>query len=97
MGETARRIERLGLSLWTEPRAGLFLWARLPDGRDSAEVARRALDHGVVLAPGDVFSVSGTAGAFLRFNVAQCGDPRIFDVLARAMAPPTLADRGALR
>ena len=36
-----------------------------------------------MLAPGNVFSVSQTASAFLRFNVAQMGDPRIFAVLKR--------------
>lgn len=86
MGETARRLRRAGLELWTEPRAGMFLWARLPDGLDSAAVAGRALQHGVVLAPGDVFSPSRSAGAYLRFNVAQCAGPRVFDVLQRAMA-----------
>ena len=85
MGETARRLERSGLTLWTEPRAGMFLWARLPDGLDSAEVARRALGHGVVLAPGNVFSPSGSAARYLRFNAAQSGSPRVFEVLERAM------------
>lgn len=85
MGETARRLRRAGLELWVEPRAGMFLWARLPDGLDSAEVARRALQHGVVLAPGDVFSPSRTAAGYMRFNAAQCGDPRVFEVLERAM------------
>ena len=85
MGETARRLEAAGLRLWTEPRGGMFLWAALPDGLDSAEVARRALGRGVVLAPGNVFSPSGTAGSYLRFNAAQCADPRVFEALARAM------------
>jgi DNA-binding transcriptional MocR family regulator len=48
-------------------------------------VARRALERGVVLAPGNVFSPSGTASRYLRFNAAQCGSPAIFEVLARAM------------
>jgi DNA-binding transcriptional MocR family regulator len=39
----------------------------------------------VVLAPGNVFSVSQTASSFLRFNVAQSHDPRIVAVLAQAM------------
>jgi hypothetical protein len=38
-----------------------------------------------VLAPGNIFSVSRTAGRYLRFNVAQCGDKRMFDVLAKVM------------
>jgi DNA-binding transcriptional MocR family regulator len=85
MGGTARRLEPLGLTLWVEPRGGMLLWAALPEGLDSADVARRALAQDVVLAPGDVFSPSLTAGRFLRFNVAQCASPRIFTVLEEAM------------
>jgi DNA-binding transcriptional MocR family regulator len=82
MGMTARRLESAGLALWTEPRGGMFLWAQLPEGLDSADLARRALDRGIVLAPGNVFSPSGSAGRNLRFNAAQCASPRIFDFLA---------------
>ncbi|GHD60135.1 GntR family transcriptional regulator [Thalassobaculum fulvum] len=85
MGETARRLERAGLTLWAEPRGGMFLWARLPDGLDSAEVARHALERDVVLAPGNVFSPSASAAPYLRFNTAQSAAPRIFEVLKRAM------------
>ena len=85
MSETARRLAAAGLRLWTEPRCGMFLWAELPDGLDSAVVARRAMEDGVMLAPGNVFSVGQTAGRHLRFNVGQCAHPRIFDVLQQAM------------
>ncbi|EGX99704.1 transcriptional regulator [Nitrospirillum viridazoti Y2] len=85
MGRTVRRLEALGLKSWVEPRGGMFLWAALPPGVSSVALARTALDHGVVLAPGDVFSLTNTADGFLRFNVAQCDSPRIFEVLARAM------------
>lgn len=88
MGETVRRLRSAGLRLWTEPRGGMFLWAELSEGIDSTAVARRALEEGVVLAPGNVFSPSGSAGRFLRFNVAQCAEPRIFETLGRAMAAP---------
>ncbi|CDG83397.1 transcriptional regulator, GntR family with aminotransferase domain protein [Janthinobacterium agaricidamnosum NBRC 102515 = DSM 9628] len=40
----------------------------------------------MILAPGNVFSVSRTADRYLRFNVAQCGDKRVFDVLGEVMA-----------
>lgn len=69
--EVASELARLGVTLWTEPRGGFFLWSRLPDGRDAAEVARNALRDGVVLAPGNVFSVTQSATDFMRFNVAQ--------------------------
>jgi DNA-binding transcriptional MocR family regulator len=86
--ETADRLEPLGILPWLLPRGGFFLWCRLPDGHDSAAVARAALEEDVVLAPGNVFSVSGTAGAYLRFNVAQSRDPRIMGVMRRAVGVP---------
>jgi DNA-binding transcriptional MocR family regulator len=85
MGRTLHRLGRLGISPWIEPKGGIFLWVRLPHGLDSAEVSREALQEGVILAPGNVFSLSRSAASFLRFNVAQCHAPRIFDVLAKAM------------
>ncbi len=81
----AGRLRAAGLELWTEPQGGMFLWARLPEGLDSAPVARHALEKGVVLAPGNVFSAARMAGSYLRFNVAQSIDPYIFAVLRDAM------------
>jgi DNA-binding transcriptional MocR family regulator len=83
--ETATRLEPLGIQPWLMPRGGFYLWCRLPEGHDSAALARMALEENVVLAPGNVFSVSQTATSFLRFNVTQSGDPRIVAVLERAM------------
>ncbi|SDN26476.1 aminotransferase-like domain-containing protein [Pseudomonas jinjuensis] len=85
MGETLPRLRRLGLQPWLEPRGGIFVWAELPEGLDGAAVSRAALAEGVVLAPGNVFSLSQSCGRFLRFNVAQCQSPRVFEVLERAM------------
>ncbi len=85
-GRAIRRLAALGIAVPFVPGAGMFLWARLPDGLDAAEVSRRALTERVILAPGNVFSVSQSAPDYLRFNVAQCADPRIFAVLERAMA-----------
>lgn len=85
MGLTLHRLKKLGIQPWMEPQGGMFLWVRLPGGLQSATVSREALRQGVLLAPGDVFSLSQSASSFLRFNVAQCHAPRIFDVLAQAM------------
>jgi DNA-binding transcriptional MocR family regulator len=85
MAATVTHLNRLGFKLWTRPEAGMFLWAEVPDGLDSSDVAQRALRRQVVLAPGNVFSVSQTASRYMRFNVAQCRDTRVFDVLEHAM------------
>ncbi|PYE88929.1 GntR family transcriptional regulator [Phyllobacterium leguminum] len=82
---TSNRLKAAGLELWTEPQSGMFLWARLPAGMDSALIARHALERGVVFAPGNVFSLAHNAANYLRFNVAQSAQPRIFEVLHQAM------------
>ncbi len=84
--DTAERLRQLGIEPWLMPRGGFYLWCRLPEGGDATAIARAALAEGVVLAPGNVFSISQTATAFLRFNVAQSADPRVWEVLRRAMA-----------
>lgn len=81
--ETAGRLQRIGIEPWLMPRGGFYLWCRLPDGCDSAEVARLALAENIVLAPGNVFSASQSAAAFMRFNVTHCGNPQIMSVLQR--------------
>lgn len=86
MDSTARRLATLGIEPWLVPQAGMFLWCRLPDGVDAADVARACVRDGVVLAPGNAFSQSLSAGSFLRFNVAQSREDRVFEVLARALA-----------
>jgi DNA-binding transcriptional MocR family regulator len=69
--EIIAALEGLGIRPWTLPRGGFYLWCRLPDGRDAAEVAKAALRERVVLAPGNVFSVTQSATDLMRFNVAQ--------------------------
>ncbi|WP_142846169.1 PLP-dependent aminotransferase family protein [Telmatospirillum sp. J64-1] len=83
--DLAARLAPLGIRPWLMPRGGFYLWCQLPEGQDSAVLARMALAEDIVLAPGNVFSVSQTATRFLRFNVAQSGDPRLVAVLERAM------------
>jgi DNA-binding transcriptional MocR family regulator len=86
MHETSGRLRAIGITPWIDQPAGLFLWCSLPDGVDAADVARRALSAKIVLAPGNAFSLSQTASRFLRFNVAQSANDRIFRTLEAAMA-----------
>ncbi len=85
MTEVSGRLTQIGITPWLEPQAGMFLWCRLPEGADSAAMARFALERGVVLAPGNAFSLSQNATGFMRFNVAQTLVPPVFDVLREAL------------
>jgi DNA-binding transcriptional MocR family regulator len=40
----------------TEPEGGYFVWLELPPGTDTLELHRRALKHGISIAPGPIFS-----------------------------------------
>ena len=85
MADTTARLKVLGIKPWISQPAGMFLWCRVPAGIDAQAVTHQALAAGVVHAPGNAFSVSQTANDFLRFNVAQCSDERVFKVLKAGM------------
>ena len=53
----------------SRPAGGYVLWLQLPEGSlDTLELMRRALDEGVSLAPGALFSPNGRHGNDLRLN-----------------------------
>ncbi len=81
--DVAERLTRLGFETWHMPRGGFYLWCRLPDGQSSTALAETAMREGVVLAPGNVFSASQTAEAFMHFNVAQMRDEQTWSLLER--------------
>ncbi len=86
MDSTVAKLQAIGIKPWRIPQAGMYLWCQLPQGKDAATLARACLTEGVLLAPGNAFSQSMTAGDFLRFNVAQSSDGKIYEVLKRALS-----------
>lgn len=66
-----------GMDIFIEPRGGNFLWARFAGVDDAKRLADRARDQGVILGIGDVFRPNLEPSAWMRFNVALCGDPRL--------------------
>src|SRR5690606_21987306 len=81
----AAALAPLGIEPWVRPSAGMFLWCQLPDDADAATLAQKCLKQGVVLAPGNAFSLSQTAKGFLRFNVAQCAEPNALAMVVAAL------------
>lgn len=80
-----QRLRQLGIEPVLIPKAGIFLWCHLPEQLDAAELSRRCLQRGLILAPGHAFSQSANAKHLMRFNVAQCINPKVFDILAEEM------------
>lgn len=85
MHQCIQALAALEITPWMPPKGGMFLWCELPHNINATALSKICLQHGVVLAPGDSFSQTQRMQNFLRFNVAQCHDKRIFDVLALAM------------
>lgn len=56
----------------SRPRGGCFVWVELPGGVDALELHARALDAGVSIAPGHIFSPSQAHRNCIRLN---CGEP----------------------
>ncbi len=57
---------------FSQPRGGLALWVELPGGISSQAVFDRALEAGILVAPGLMFSNSNRYDGFVRLN---CGAP----------------------
>lgn len=84
--DAAARLEDMGIVPVIQPRGGFYLWCKLPNGTDSAELAQAAVKTDIVLAPGNVFSLNQSAGDLMRFNVTHMQDKRI-DAVLRGLLP----------
>lgn len=54
----------------TRPAGGFILWVQLPEKVDSLELYKLALQSGITLAPGHVFSATFQFSNFIRLNAA---------------------------
>jgi DNA-binding transcriptional MocR family regulator len=66
----------------TKPQGGFVLWVELPEGTDCFDLAQRALDQGISVAPGPLFSASGKFRNHLRLSCATVWDERLERALA---------------
>jgi 2-aminoadipate transaminase len=55
-------------STWSDPDGGMFVWARLPGGVDTADLLRTALAHDVAFVPGAPFFAGPPDRATLRLS-----------------------------
>jgi len=70
-------------STHNHPDGGMFVWARLPDGWDAAELLDRALVHDVAFVPGFPFFAGPPDLAALRLSFTTHGPDEIAQGLAR--------------
>ena len=86
----SRMLEKIGCKLFLMPSAGMFLWA--DTGVDSEALAAAGHEAGFLLTPGSLFSPHQSPSTWMRFNIANCGDPGLPAMLCRYLGR---ASRGA--
>jgi DNA-binding transcriptional MocR family regulator len=55
----------------THPEGGYVLWVQLPSSVDSLQLYKQALNAGITLAPGYIFSATDQYRSFIRLNAAS--------------------------
>jgi 2-aminoadipate transaminase len=68
---------------WTRPQGGLFLWATLPRGFDSARLLDEALAEKVAFVPGAPFFPLGGGAETMRLNFSYAPPERIEEGIRR--------------
>jgi len=84
--QTLRSLEKIGLQPYVEPEGGMFVWVNMGVQTNVVEMASAAAAQGIMLAPGHLFRPHQEPSQWMRFNVAACNDPTIFEFLEGALA-----------
>ena len=79
----ASALLNIGFEVFSEPKAGIFLWARHTDMPNATEAAYKAAEQDILLGPGHLFSPDLQPSPWMRFNVAFCDDPAVISFLER--------------
>jgi DNA-binding transcriptional MocR family regulator len=61
----------------SEPKGGYVLWVELPGGVEAMALYARALEEGITIGPGNMFSARGSFNHFIRLNYSYPWTPRI--------------------
>lgn len=68
---------------WTRPQGGMFLWATLPAGINTAELLRAAVEQKVAFVPGASFFPGGQPANTMRLNFSNAAPERIREGIKR--------------
>lgn len=68
----------------TIPEGGMFIWATLPEGCDSADIAKKALEHKIAIVSGNTFlpNLNAKSNSF-RMNFSTPSDEDIVEGIKR--------------
>ncbi|WP_338849485.1 PLP-dependent aminotransferase family protein [Massilia sp. W12] len=73
--KSLRALEKAGFTIGQDPCAGMFLW--LDAAADTNQLALKAHDQGILLAPGALFSPHQLPSTRLRINLTNVAEPKV--------------------
>lgn len=68
---------------WTHPQGGLFLWVTLPEGLDTGELLRDALEYRIAFVPGAAFHANGVGANTMRLSFSSVNSEQIEEGIRR--------------
>jgi len=68
---------------WTKPLGGMFLWGKLPENMDAADVLKVALERKVAFVPGGAFHPNGGGKNTMRLNFSFSNPDNIREGIER--------------
>ncbi|MGP9807813.1 aminotransferase-like domain-containing protein [Halomonas sp. AOP12-C2-37] len=82
-----RALQQIGVDDVSGPGGGYYLWAKLPTHINTTELAKKASEKGIFIAPGAIFSLrpDSTDANSMRINIAHANDHRFLDFIHTAV------------
>lgn len=62
---------------WNRPEGGMFLWLEIPEGLDSAELLKKAVEQKVAFVPGQPFHPDGSGANTMRLSFSNASPEEI--------------------
>lgn len=62
---------------FTAPRGGFYIWLQLPEGVDSTEILKKAIEKGVVFVSGKTFDPHGVKNNYIRLSYCNTSVDKI--------------------
>lgn len=68
---------------WTHPQGGLFIWVTLPEGIDTAQLLKDALEYRIAFVPGAAFHADGGGANTMRLSFSNVNSEQIEEGIRR--------------
>lgn len=86
MIQVSRKFAERGFRAWHQPDGGYLLWLVMPAGVSAKALTDLLERQHIILAPGSHFSLQADADNYMRVNVTQCLNAKLWPALDTALS-----------